>query len=249
MDDAARIFWKLIEIAEAQHEIQNPTSPEKVRLLGNYLELTPESHVLDVASGRGGPAILLAREFGCHVAGIELRQAFHAAAEERTAAAGFASRVRFVRADARELELEREAYDAALCLGATFVWSGLSGTLDALAPAVRSGGYVAVGEPYWRTWPLSPGYPDPDMTYATLPETVAKIDRNGLRLVAILASSEDDWDRYESGHWRKLEEWLREHPDDPDADAIRERHLAFRDHYLRWQRDAMGWAIFVARKL
>ena len=52
-------------VAEAQHELQNPTSREKLVLLGERLGLGPESRVLDIASGRGGPARLLAERFGC----------------------------------------------------------------------------------------------------------------------------------------------------------------------------------------
>ena len=43
-------------VAEALHELQNPTSREKLVLLGERLGLGPGSRVLDIASGRGGPA-------------------------------------------------------------------------------------------------------------------------------------------------------------------------------------------------
>ena len=54
-------------VAESRHELQNPTSAEKLVLLGRRLDLRPGSRVLDVASGRGGPALLLARTFECSV--------------------------------------------------------------------------------------------------------------------------------------------------------------------------------------
>jgi cyclopropane fatty-acyl-phospholipid synthase-like methyltransferase len=59
------------EVVERDHEIQDPTSPEKIRLLGEYLRLTSESHVLDIACGKGGPALILAATatFGCRVHG------------------------------------------------------------------------------------------------------------------------------------------------------------------------------------
>ena len=55
-----------------QHELQNPTSKEKLVLLGQRLGLGPESRVLDIASGRGGPALVLAETFGCSVRGVEI---------------------------------------------------------------------------------------------------------------------------------------------------------------------------------
>ena len=80
-------------VAERDHELQNPTSEDKLLLLGRRLRLEPGSRVLDVASGRGGPAILLAREFGCTIDGIEIAPEFHAAAIERASRAGVADRV------------------------------------------------------------------------------------------------------------------------------------------------------------
>jgi hypothetical protein len=87
-----------------------------------------------------------------------------------------------------------------------------------------------------------------DLGYVPLPDTVAQLERAGLALVSLIASSEDDWDTYESLHWRALEEWLAAHPDDPDAPTIRERHDEARDAYFRWERALLGWAIFVGWK-
>jgi hypothetical protein len=82
----------------------------------------------------------------------------------------------------------------------------------------------------------------------TLPETVARVEAAGLAPVGLIAASDDDWDRYESLHWRAVEEWLEENPGDPDASEIRDRHRANRDAYLRLQRRLLGWAMFVARR-
>jgi SAM-dependent methyltransferase len=155
-------------IAESDHDIQNPTSDEKLLLLGGRLGLGPDSRVLDVASGRGGPAVLLAREFGCAVHGIEIRPEFHSVAVERAASASVSERVSFELADANEAAFAPESYDAALCLGASFVYGGLADTVDALAPAVRPAGYVAVGEPFWRRLSLPEEYTHRDDPWTTL---------------------------------------------------------------------------------
>jgi hypothetical protein len=133
-----------------------------------------------------------------------------------------------------------------MCLGASFVWNGLEATLAALTPSVRPGGRVVVGEPYWRRWPLPEGIADDG--FASLDGTTGRFEAAGLRVEALIASSEDDWDRYESLHWRALEDWLDEHPDDPDAAGIRRRHEQVRADYLRWRRELFGWAIFVGRR-
>jgi SAM-dependent methyltransferase len=233
-------------VAESRHELQNPTSEEKLVLLGQLLELRPGSRVLDIASGRGGPALLLARTFECSIDAIELSPDFHATAVERAAERGLSHLVSFRLGDASEAELEPEGYDAALCLGASFAYGGLAETIDALAAAVRPGGHVVVGEPYWRRLPLPDGYEERDEPYTTLEGTVHVFEAKGFPVVSVIASSEDDWDRYETLHWQAVEEWLAANPADPAADDIRSRHERWKRIYLRHGRDCCGWAIFVA---
>ena len=230
-------------VVESKHELQNPTSAEKIRLLGERMELGPGSHVLDVASGKGGPASILAREFGCRLTCVEKAPEFVAVARERAIEG-----VEVIEADASTLELEASAYDAALCLGASFVYGGLVATLETLKQAVKPGGFLAVGEPYWRGRlpdgvDLKPGWED----FVTLPQTVARAESAGVRVVYLIDSSADDWDRYETLHWLALDEWLEAHPDDPDADDFRRQGRKYRDQYLEWQRDLLGWAIFICR--
>jgi SAM-dependent methyltransferase len=231
-------------IAERDHDIQNPSSPSKIEELGNRIRLGRGSHVLDVASGRGGPARVLARRFGCRVTCIERDHGFAVAAREQVAEAGLDSLIEVLEADARDVSLDRGAYDAALCLGATFVWEGLPGTLHALSPAVRPGGHLAVGEPYWRTWPLPDGIEGGG--YVQLGDTVRRFEHLGLPVVSLIAASQDDWDRYESLHWRACEEWLGENPDHPDAQRISRVYRDAKSRYLDSERALLGWAIFLA---
>jgi SAM-dependent methyltransferase len=236
-------------VVESRHELQNPTSPEKIRLLGEGLGLNAASEVLDIASGRGGPAIILAERFGCRITCVEQSEEFVAAARERAQRAGVESLLELVHADARTLGVEAERFDAVLCLGASFVWGGLAETLAALTPGARHGGFVVVGEPYWRRWPLPDGIElEPGEEFVSLAETVGKFGAAGLEPVALIDSSLDDWDRYETLHWLTLEDWLREHPHDPDAAEFRERGRSYRERYLHWQREWLGWAIFVGRR-
>jgi len=235
-------------VVEARHELMNPTSPEKIRLLGERLGLGPDSHVLDIASGMCGPAIILAGTFGCRLTCVERAPEFVVAARERVAAAGLADRIEIVESDAESFELGR--YDAALCIGATFAYGGLVPTLERLRPAAP---LLAVGEPFWRVWPLPP---DPfageqertaEGEWLPLRETVERFESTGVRVVSLIASSQDDWDRYESLHWQTLDEWLAANQDHRQAEEFRERGRRERERHLRWRRELMGWAIFVGR--
>jgi SAM-dependent methyltransferase len=235
-------------VAESAHELQNPTSPEKVIEVGARIGLGPESRVLDIASGRGGPALFLASEYGCTIEGIEISPDFHAVAVERIEASGLSERVSFRVADASKEELPPETFDAAFCLGASFVWGSLAATLDALEQTVRPGGHVVVGEPYWRRLPLPQDYEERTLPFTTLEGTVDIFETGGLVVTSMVVSSEDDWDNYETPHWSAVEKWLAENPGDPDAADIRRRHERAKRTYLRYGREYLGWAMFAGWK-
>jgi SAM-dependent methyltransferase len=230
------------EVAERDHQIQDPTSAEKIRLLGEYLRLDASSRVLDLACGKAGPAIVLAEVFGCRIQGVELRPQFADDARTRVAERGLDALVSIETADAAAYPLEPEAWDAALCLGASFVWGHIGDAARVLAAAVRPGGFVAIGEPFWHAAGAeADGFVD-------LAATVERFQSGGLALTGLIAASQDDWDRYESLHWRALDEWLAANPEHPDATAIRKQHVSFRGNYVRKQRAELGWAIFAGRK-
>jgi SAM-dependent methyltransferase len=230
------------EVAERDHEIQDPTSAEKIRLLGEYLRLDASSSVLDLACGKAGPAIVLAESLGCRIQGVELRPEFADEARARIAERGLDELVSIETADAAAYPLAPETWDAALCLGASFVWGHIGDAAAALVPTVRAGGFVAIGEPFWRQERVEAD------DFVDLAATVERFQSAGLALTGLIAASEDDWDRYESLHWRALEEWLAANPGHVDAQAIRDQHLARRDDYIRSKRARLGWAIFVGRK-
>jgi SAM-dependent methyltransferase len=234
------------EIVERDHDIQNPTSPEKIRLLGEYVRLGRDSRVLDIACGKGGPALVLASTFGCRILGIEKRPVFAEEARARVKASGLESLIEVRTADASELELEPEAWDAALCLGASFVWARIGDAAAALVPAVRSGGFVAIGEPFLRR---SAALDEAnDGGYEDLDATAARFETAGVSITGLIAASDDDWDRYESLHWRAAEEWLAGPPNNPDTESIRAQYEGRRNDYFRSERDLFGWAMFIGRK-
>jgi len=230
------------EIAERDHELQNPISADKIRLLGEYLRLGSESRVLDIACGKGGPALILASTYGCSITGVELRAAFADEARARIAAAKLQSLIEVHTTDGASFPLEPGSWDAGLCLGATFVWGTMADAAAALVPAVKPGGFVAIGEPYWQRWPPPDGIDDHG--YVDLTSTVARLTDAGVALTGLIAAADDDWDRYESLRWRALEEWLDTHPDD----ELRTEHVRRRDEYVDVRRPLLGWAIFVGRK-
>jgi ubiquinone/menaquinone biosynthesis C-methylase UbiE len=84
--------------------------------LARSLNLNPESHVIDIGSGLGGPARTLAETYGCRVTGIDLTQAFCDVAAALTQWVGLDDRVTFRQGDATELPFADGTFDAAMTI-------------------------------------------------------------------------------------------------------------------------------------
>ena len=82
----------------------------------------------------------------------------------------------------------------------------------------------------------------------TLRATVERFEAAGLPVVSIIAASLDDWDRYQTLHWRSCEEWLAANPEHIEAAEPRAQHPHFKVRYLRVERGLLGWAILVGAK-
>lgn len=84
---------------------------ESTLALARLANLRRVSRILDVGSGLGGPARLLASQFECDVVGVGLTAEYCHAASELTRTVGLDSRVSFRTADALDLPFEDGAFD------------------------------------------------------------------------------------------------------------------------------------------
>jgi len=239
----------LYTIAERDIELVNPMSPEKVLLAGSMLGLAPGMTVIDFGAGYAGPLVLWAREFGISGVGVEFRTACCERARKKIADAGLADRLEIVHRDASRYRFRRGGHDIAVCLGASFIWGGFGPTVRKLAQAVRPGGKIAVGEPYWNRTPVPneylkrlEGHP-----FFTEHELLRLARMEGYDFECIVRSSLDDWDRYETGNWRGLHMWLRENPKHPDRKQVIGWLRNPQEEYLRWGREYLGWAVYIMR--
>jgi hypothetical protein len=63
----------------------------------------------------------------------------------------------------------------------------------------------------------------------------------------MVLANQDSWDRYEARQWFTIDSWLRDHADDPDAEALRAWNAGNKRLYLEYQREYLGWGVFVTR--
>ena len=126
------------------------------------------------------------------------------------------------------------------------IGGGLAGTADLMRPALRPGGLLLIGEPYWTATPPA-GVPAEFAEFTSLIGTLDRLEAVGLSLVEMVLADRDSWDRYVAAQWWTVDVWLREHPADPDADVMRRYLDVARPTHLEYQREFLGWGVFVCR--
>lgn len=244
--------WKLYDITQRDHVLCNPMSVGKLEELIELLRLRPGARVLDIAMGKAEFLVRLAERYGIEGVGVDLSPYCVADARRKHQQRAPAARLRFLEMDGADYRpAESERFDVVACIGASWVYGGYRATLGALADMAAPEGWVVVGEPYWRQAPAEAylqATGEEQSAYGTHAENGEAGQRLGLELAYTLVSSPDDWDRYEGLRWYAAEQWASAHPQDPDVEEVLQRVRRNKAAYLRWGRDAMGWAIYLLRK-
>jgi arsenite methyltransferase len=122
----------------------HPGGTRLTRRLADRLALTPHERVLDVASGPGGTALLLAREYAVQVDGVDLGPQTVEKATALAGEAGFAGQVRFHLGDAERLPFEDGTFDAIVCECAFCTFPDKPTAAAEFARVLRPGGRVGV---------------------------------------------------------------------------------------------------------
>lgn len=117
------------------------TTAAEYRRIAERLGATSGKHVLEIASGTGGPALYLARMAGCRVTGVDVNAHGIEGASARARAAGLVDRVNFQHADAtRRLPFEDASFDALLCMDAVNHLLDRAGVLREWRRVLKPGG-------------------------------------------------------------------------------------------------------------
>jgi SAM-dependent methyltransferase len=230
----------------------NPVSLAKTQELIDLLRLPDSGHVVDVACGKAEFLCLVAERYNVTATGVDLSPITIEAARANVATRCLDGRITLLHMDGVTCEQDLEApFDMASCIGASWIYKGHKGTLEALSRMVQPGGLVLVGEPFWRTEPVDEylkaiGH-DASLCGTHMSNVQTGVDL-GLSLLYTVVSNEDDWDRYEGLQWQAAERYAAVHPDDPDAKQLLQTARQGRNAYLRWGRDCLGWAMYLFRK-
>jgi ubiquinone/menaquinone biosynthesis C-methylase UbiE len=131
------------------------TAPE----MGNFLAwmvVRPKSAILEVACGSGGISMLLARELGASVTGIDINEEAIQAARERAAREGFSSDTSFQVQDAsRPLAYDDGSFEVVFCNDSINHLPDRGAVLQDWHRLLKPSGVVLFTDPILVTGPLS----------------------------------------------------------------------------------------------
>jgi demethylmenaquinone methyltransferase / 2-methoxy-6-polyprenyl-1,4-benzoquinol methylase len=117
--------------------------PRWRRFLVSRLEVGPDAHVLDVATGTGAVALELVRRYGCSVVGIDRSPEMLAVARRRIAADELGANIELLEGRAETLPFADASFDALTVTYLLRYVDDPAATIRELARVVRPGGTVA----------------------------------------------------------------------------------------------------------
>jgi len=124
----------------------HPGGAKLTERLGQLLNLTPRTRVLDVAAGTGMSAIFLATRFGCDVVGIDYSHRNIEQAEQDAKARGLSGKVSFEWGDAEQLPFPDASFDAIICECALCTFPNKQAAAGEFARVLRPGGQVGLSD-------------------------------------------------------------------------------------------------------
>lgn len=246
-------MWNFFDITHREHVICNPLSIEKIDQIISLIPLKAGARVLDIATGKGEFLLRLAERYRqINGIGVDLSPHFIADVRRKHADRVPETQLCFLEMDGADyVPKTQESFDLVACIGASWIYGGHRGTLNALKKMAAPQSWIVVGEPYWRHEPEKEyleaiGVSRND--FGTHYQNAEAGREQGLELVYTLVSSQDDWDRYEGLQWYAAEAWASDNRDDPDVEAVLKKVRENKAAYLMWGRETLGWAIYVFMK-
>lgn len=124
----------------------HPGGPSTTKRALELLGVGPEDRLLDVASGAGTSALLAVTARGCEAVGVELGERAVADASAAAEAQGLGERASFLAADAEQLPLPDESFDAVLCECSLCLFPDKAAAMAEMHRVLRPGGRTAIGD-------------------------------------------------------------------------------------------------------
>ncbi len=146
---------KFSAIAHRDHDYCNPIGAGKIERLLDLLPLDETSRVLDLGCGRAELALRIIERFGSTVVAVDRSSMMLDAARERAEWTGALGKLHLDDVDIADYRADPENFHLTVMLGAGGIRGGMPGICAQLKQWTRSGGYIMIGEGFWRQKPHS----------------------------------------------------------------------------------------------
>jgi ubiquinone/menaquinone biosynthesis C-methylase UbiE len=240
-------------IAHRNHTFSNPINEEKIMKMIGIVLPKPKDKAIDIGAGKCELLIRLVENYNISATAIEVYDGSIEEAKKRASNRIPEDSIEFIVEDAK-LAVEnckQEGYDFGICIGSTHALGGLETTLQTLKRLVKKNGFIIIGEGYWKKPPSAEylqalGGAD-ESECKSHAETVRAGEELGLIPLWSYVANEDDWDEYEWLYSLSIENYCQENPEDPDCEAMLQRIRTWRQTYLKWGRDTLGFGVYLFR--
>ncbi|MDF1858895.1 MAG: methyltransferase domain-containing protein [Verrucomicrobiales bacterium] len=232
----------------------SPLSSEKANLLISLLELSDQSHVIDVGCGTGEFLSRVLETYPAKGVGVDILSESLEQAQANAKRKSVSDRIEFHESDIQKFEATK-LFDCGICMGSSHAYSmgepAYRETLQGLGSLIRPDGLLLIGESFWTVDPKKEYLDfigDPVGTYRSHQENVELAVEMGFLPLYATTSTLDEWDDFEWRHHMRIEKRAEESPDDVELGKRREFGRRWRAAYLKWGRGTMGFGFYLFKK-
>lgn len=245
---------KFSQIGHENHKYYNPIPESKLEGILNLTKLNPLDKVIDIGSGKCEILIRLIEKYNIIGTGIELHEGFIKEAQKNAVGRIDPSNLILINSDAKEalsdnLDLQ---FDMGVCIGSTHTLGGFEPAIKQLKTYIKNGGYILIGESYWKTKPYAEYLEALGIEEAGLnthSENIRIAEELGLISLWSTVANEDDWDNYECLYSMSIENYCYNNSEDPDCEEMLQRIRSWRKIYFSMGRATLGFGLYLFRNI
>lgn len=157
---------------------------DMLEMIGKHLPVSGQIRILDLACGKGAVSVILAKELGFMVRGIDLIPEFITFAKKKAIEYGVEGLCEFMVGDVNKAVNTERGYDLVIFGAAADVLGTPEETIRKLKKTIRPEGYILLDDAYGK-----PGAAD---GYYSREEWLLLFEKTGVRLLAEKTIAEDE---------------------------------------------------------
>jgi len=124
------------------------SSLDMLELMNKHMDLKSPLSILDLACGKGAISVILAKELGCEVKGIDWIDEFIIYAKDKAMTYGVSDLCEFVKGDITKLSLHERGYDLVILGAVGDVLGDPKKTIQILKKTIKKHGYILIDDAY-----------------------------------------------------------------------------------------------------